>query len=64
LTGVNSTRVISCPEILRICVSIVPPGISDAVELKRGVETIVLEKLVDEKKVPFYKLNEIYTLID
>jgi hypothetical protein len=47
---VNSARVISCPEILRISVSIVPPGISDARELKRGVETIVLEKLVDVKK--------------
>jgi hypothetical protein len=30
------------PEILRISISIVPPGINDAVDLKRGTSAIVL----------------------
>jgi hypothetical protein len=44
LTGVNSGLVISGPEILRLSISVVPPGINDVIQLKRGKIAIVLDK--------------------
>lgn len=41
LTGMG-TGVASGPEILRISVSVVPPGISDVTKLQRGKVAIVL----------------------
>jgi hypothetical protein len=44
LTGVNSGLIISSPEILRISVSVIPPGVFNVAKFKRGVVTIVLNK--------------------
>jgi hypothetical protein len=42
LTGVNSGFVISGPEILRISVFVVPPGIDDVIQFKWSKIAIVL----------------------
>ena len=43
LAGVNSVRVFSSPKILRISVSVVPPGVGDGNKFEKGVVAIVLE---------------------
>ena len=43
LAGVDSIRVVSGPKILRIAVPVVPPGVRNVIEFKRGVVTIVLD---------------------
>jgi hypothetical protein len=53
LTGVNSVRVISGPEILLISVSIVPPGVFNVAKFKRGVITIVLNVKQNNLKILF-----------
>jgi hypothetical protein len=53
LTGVNSVRVISGPEILRISVFVVPPGVFNVAKFKRGVITIVLNVKQNNLKILF-----------
>ena len=53
LTGVNSGLVISGPEILRISVSIVPPGVFNVIKFKRGVITVVLNENLNHLKIHF-----------
>jgi hypothetical protein len=64
---VNSVRVISGPEILRISVSVIPPGVFNGAKFKRGVITIVLSKNLNNLKIHFslkFLKKEIFTLID
>jgi predicted AAA+ superfamily ATPase len=58
---VNSVRIISGPEILRISISVVPPGIRNFIKFKWGVVTIVLNKYkIVENLFQFELIKEIY----
>jgi hypothetical protein len=46
---ISARRLISSPEILRIPVSVIPPGVWNFVKFKRGVVTIVLEHIQKKK---------------
>jgi hypothetical protein len=62
---VNSVRVISGPEILRISVSVVPPGVFNVVKFKRSVIAIVLNENENHFKNFFSLiLKKKFTLID
>jgi hypothetical protein len=53
LAGVNSGLVISSPEILRISVSVIPPGVFNVAKFKRGVVAIVLNENENHLKIYF-----------
>jgi hypothetical protein len=53
LTGVNSVRIISRPDILRISVFVVPPGVFNVAKFQRGVITVVLNENLNHLKIHF-----------
>jgi hypothetical protein len=67
LTGVNSVRVISGPDILRISVFVIPPGVFHVAKFQRGVITIVLNENLKSFENSFQFLlikKKSFTLID